>query len=283
MPVRRRARTTPPPAVKAGGVSLGGGRLFLIAGPCVLEGRALAFEVARHLARICRRLGIAYVFKASFDKANRGSAGSFRGPGLAAGLELLSAVRRELGVPVLTDVHWPEQAAAVAAAVDVLQVPAFLCRQTDLLVACARTGRPVNVKKGQFMAPEDMRGAVEKIRSAGSGGVLLTERGTTFGYHNLVVDMRGFATMKALGCPAVFDATHSVQLPGAGRGGACSGGERAFVPALARAALAAGADGLFIETHPDPAKAFSDRETQWPLGELGPLLDRLLAIDRVVK
>jgi len=257
-------------AVKVGKVTLGGGRLFLIGGPCVLESAELAFAVAEKLQALCAALDIAYVFKASYDKANRTSAGSFRGPGIEAGLEILARVRERFGVPVLTDVHSPAEAERAAQAVDVLQVPAFLCRQTDLLVACARTGLAVNIKKGQFLAPEDMRQPVEKVRAAGNDRILVTERGTCFGYHNLVVDMRGLAVMQLLGCPVVFDGSHSVQLPG-GAGNA-SAGDRTFAPVLIKAALAAGADGLFLETHPEPNRALCDGPNMLPLAEVGALL-----------
>ncbi len=233
-----------------------GGKLLLIAGPCVIESRETCFRIAGFLIKLCASLGIPYVFKASFDKANRTSGKSFRGPGMGGGLEILSEVKKEFGVPVLTDIHDPVQAKEAAEIADVLQIPAFLCRQTDLLAAAGRTGRTVNVKKGQFMAPEDMKGAIEKVRGTGNQKVMLTERGTSFGYHNLVVDMRSLVTMRELGAPVIFDATHSVQLPG-GLGHA-SGGQRQFVEPLARAAAAAGIDGLFIEVHPEPDKALSD-------------------------
>jgi 2-dehydro-3-deoxyphosphooctonate aldolase (KDO 8-P synthase) len=261
-----------PHSVKAGKVVLGGGRLFLIGGPCVLESRELAFRVCEGLQAVCAELDIAYVFKASYDKANRTSAKSFRGPGVEEGLELLARVGEKFAVPVLTDVHSPEEAAKAAKAVDVLQVPAFLCRQTDLLVACGETGLPVNVKKGQFLAPWDMRQVIDKIRSTDNSGILLCERGSSFGYNNLVVDMRGLAVMKSFGYPVVFDGSHSVQLPGAGASGKSSGGERAFAPALIRAALGAGADGLFLETHPHPDKALCDGPNMLPLAEMKGLL-----------
>ena len=261
-----------PHTVKAGKVVLGGGRMFLIGGPCVLESPALAFAVCENLAAVCAELDIAYVFKASYDKANRTSVKSFRGPGVEEGLELLARVREKFGVPVLTDVHSPAEAERAAKAVDVLQVPALLCRQTDLLLACGETSLPVNVKKGQFLAPWDMRQVVEKIRSTDNNGILLCERGTSFGYNNLVVDMRGIAVMKTFGYPVVFDGSHSVQLPGGGASGASSGGERAFAPALVRAALGAGADGLFLETHPHPEEALCDGPNMLPLGEMKSLL-----------
>jgi len=237
-------------------VRIGGGPMAVIAGPCVLESRDLTLGIGRHLADVCARHGLPYVFKASFDKANRSSGASFRGPGLDEGLAMLAAVRDELDVPVLTDVHEPAQVPAVAEVADILQIPAYLCRQTDLLLAAAASGRAVNIKKGQFMAPEGMRGAVDKVRHAGNGRVLLTERGATFGYHNLVVDMRALVIMRAMDVPVVFDATHSVQLPG-GLGHA-SGGQREFILPLARAAAAVGIDALFLEVHPEPDRALSD-------------------------
>ena len=242
--------------VKTSNRTIGCGKLAVFAGPCVAESRDLCLRVAEYLAKVCDKLGVQYIFKASFDKANRSSGESFRGPGIDAGLAMLSAVKDEFGLPVVTDVHESAQAARVASVADFLQIPAFLCRQTDLLLACAATGRPVNVKKGQFLAPEDMAGVIGKLRAAGCNDILLTERGTTFGYHNLVVDMRSLAAMRALGVPVVFDATHSVQLPG-GLGKA-SGGQRQYVPYLARAAAAVGIDALFLEVHPDPDHALSD-------------------------
>ena len=242
--------------VKTSNRTIGCGQLAVFAGPCVAESRDLCLRIAEHLTKVCDKLGVQYIFKASFDKANRSSGESFRGPGINAGLAMLSAVKDEFGLPVVTDVHESAQAAQVAAVADFLQIPAFLCRQTDLLAACAATGRPVNVKKGQFLAPEDMAGVIGKLRAAGCKDILLTERGTTFGYHNLVVDMRSLAAMRALGVPVVFDATHSVQLPG-GLGKA-SGGQRQYVPYLARAAAAVGIDALFLEVHPDPDHALSD-------------------------
>lgn len=255
-------------------------RLFLIAGPCVIESRELCLSVAASLREACERLGIPFVFKASFDKANRSSAKSFRGPGLEAGLETLASVREKVGVPVLTDVHTEEQARTAAQAVDVLQIPAFLCRQTDLVQAAARTGRIINVKKGQFLAPEDMKHVVEKARAAGGNRLLLTERGTSFGYHNLVVDMRAISILRQFDVPVVFDATHSVQLPGGA--GDRSAGQREFAPVLARAAVAAGADGVFIETHPEPDQALSDGPNMIPLAEVPPLLARLLRIQEAL-
>lgn len=255
--------------------------LALIAGPCALESREMALEVAAELAALSDRLGIGVVFKASFDKANRTSGAAARGVGLEAGLPILAEVKEKTGLPVTTDVHESWQCAPVAAVADLLQIPAFLCRQTDLIVAAARTGRPVNIKKGQFLAPWDMAHPVGKARAAGAAGVLATERGTSFGYNALVADMRALAIMRETGAPVIFDATHSTQQPG-GRGGA-SGGERRFAGTLARAAVAVGVAGLFVETHPDPDKALSDRETQIPLQELAGLVEPLLAFDRLAK
>ncbi|HSL19833.1 MAG TPA: 3-deoxy-8-phosphooctulonate synthase [Methylomirabilota bacterium] len=262
----------------APGITAGdGGPPFLIAGPCVIESAELALEVARTVRDIADRCGVKAIFKASFDKANRSSVASFRGPGLDAGLQALAAVKDATGLPVLTDVHHPEQAAAAAEVADVLQVPAFLCRQTDLLVACGASGAAVNVKKGQFMAPEDMANAVTKVRSTGNLRVTLTERGSSFGYHNLVVDMRSLAIMRRF-APVVFDATHSLQLPG-GLGHA-TGGAREFHPHLARAAAAVGIDGLFVEVHPNPAEALSDATTQLDPAELERLVNQVVAIAR---
>jgi 2-dehydro-3-deoxyphosphooctonate aldolase (KDO 8-P synthase) len=256
-----------------------GGRFLLIAGPCLLEDDRLNLRVAKEVKAVSERLGVAAIFKASFDKANRTSAGSPRGPGLTAGLERLAAVRHATGLPVLTDIHEPDQARALGQGVDAIQIPAFLCRQTDLLTAAGSTGLPVNIKKGQWLAPEDMRYPVQKVRDAGSGGVSVTERGTAFGYGRWVVDMRSFAIMREVcGCPALFDATHSVQLPGGGGGGAASGGEPRWIETLARAAVAAGADGLFVETHPDPESAPSDGANMLPLERLEGLLEGLLAV-----
>jgi 2-dehydro-3-deoxyphosphooctonate aldolase (KDO 8-P synthase) len=244
--------------------------LFIIAGPCVIESAEQCLQIGRHVKAICDRLGLRYIFKASFDKANRSSNASFRGPGLTDGLVVLERVKKELGVPVLTDIHEPEQAAVAAKVVDVLQVPAFLARQTDLLQACGRTGKTVNIKKGQFMSPQEMGNAVEKVRSAGNPGVMLTERGTFFGYNRLVNDFTGLAVMKAFGVPVVFDVTHSTQQP-AGQG-TSSGGNPQYSPMLARAAVAAGVDGLFLECHPDPRNAKSDAATMLGLDEVEPLL-----------
>ena len=255
--------------------------LFLIAGPCVIESEQLVLDVAGSLRETTAALGMPFVFKASFDKANRSSRTSFRGPGIERGLRALERVRREIGVPVLTDVHEDTPLAEVASVVDVLQTPAFLCRQTNFIVAVASQGRPVNVKKGQFLSPWEMRNVVDKARSTGNGEILVCERGFSFGYNNLVVDMRSLAVMRETGCPVVFDATHSVQLPG-GRGDA-SGGQREFVPVLARAAVAAGIAGLFMETHPNPDEALSDGPNAWPLARVASLLATLVEIDRTVK
>ncbi|HEX5030957.1 MAG TPA: 3-deoxy-8-phosphooctulonate synthase [Candidatus Eisenbacteria bacterium] len=254
------------------------GRLALIAGPCVLEDDAMAEEVAQEVKRIAVSLGMPFVFKASFAKANRSSRESYRGPGAERGLASLARIRERVGVPVTSDVHETLDVSDAARALDLLQIPAFLCRQTALLESAGASGKPVHVKKGQFLDPASMGRAVEKVRAAGAPGVIVTERGTTFGYGDLVVDMRSIPTMARLGCPVFFDATHSVQRPG----GVETGGQREFIPALARAAVAAGADGLFIETHPDPARARSDRESQWPLGDLEPLLRSLMKIHQSV-
>ncbi len=256
--------------------------LFLIAGPCVIESRELAFDVAGQLATLTRELGMPFVFKASYDKANRSSGSSFRGLGQDRGLSILADIRQSIGVPVLTDVHEREDVSAVAEAVDVLQTPAFLCRQTDFIQAVAAAGRPVNIKKGQFLAPGDMKNVVQKAQAAsGTDNIMVCERGVSFGYNNLVSDMRSLAIMRDTGCPVVFDATHSVQLPG-GLGGA-SGGQREFVPVLARSAVAAGVAGVFMETHPDPDHALSDGPNAWPLGKMRALLETLLEIDALVK
>ncbi|MCF8149263.1 MAG: 3-deoxy-8-phosphooctulonate synthase [Burkholderiaceae bacterium] len=263
--------------------------LFLIAGPCVIESREMAFDTAGQLREICRRLGLNFIYKSSYDKANRSSGKSFRGLGMDKGLEILGDVRKQLGVPVLTDVHAEHEIAAVAAVVDVLQTPAFLCRQTDFIQACAASGKPVNIKKGQFMAPGDMKQVVLKAQeaiAAKAGGanadsIMVCERGASFGYNNLVSDMRSLAIMRETGCPVVFDATHSVQLPG-GQGDR-SGGQREFVPVLARAAVAVGVSGLFMETHPDPDQALSDGPNAWPLGKMNDLLEQLMELDTLVK
>ncbi len=255
--------------------------LFLIAGPCVIESEALILESAAELKAITERLGISLIFKSSFDKANRTSAGSPRGPGLEEGLRILERVQRELKLPVLTDVHEFTPLDEVAEVADVLQTPAFLCRQTDFIQAVARQGRPVNIKKGQFLAPWDMSHVVEKARVTGNDQVMVCERGVSFGYNTLISDMRGLASMRETGAPVVFDATHSVQQPG-GQGGR-SGGQRQFVPVLARSAVAAGISGLFMETHPDPDNALSDGPNMWPLGEMERLLGTLKALDDTVK
>lgn len=280
----RHAVIRPAPAagrtVDCGPYVLGDGALFVIAGPDVLESAEMALATAGALASIAEERGLALIFKSSYLKANRTSGDAYVGPGLEAGLELLAEIKARTGLPVLTDVHSIEEVAAAARVVDVLQVPAFLSRQTFLIQAVAETGRVVNLKKGQFLAPDDMQRAVEKVTSAGNDKVILTERGTTFGYHNLVVDMRSLARMRELGFPVVFDATHSVQLPSAGAGE--SVGEREFVALLARAAVAAGIDGIFVETHPEPGRARCDAASQWPLDELDPLLDALLRIRAAV-
>lgn len=255
--------------------------LFLIAGPCVIESAQLALDTAGQLREITARLGVPFIYKSSFDKANRSSHQSYRGPGLEEGLKILEAVKARIGVPVLTDVHEDTPLAEVAAVADVLQTPAFLCRQTNFIQNVARQGRPVNIKKGQFLAPWDMRNVVAKARGVGNEHILVCERGASFGYNNLISDMRALMVMRATGCPVVFDATHSVQLPG-GRGDA-SGGQREFVPVLARAAVAAGIAGLFMETHPNPDRALSDGPNAWPLDRLEPLLATLKALDETVK
>jgi 2-dehydro-3-deoxyphosphooctonate aldolase (KDO 8-P synthase) len=256
-------------------------RLFLIAGPCVIENEKLCRRVAASLVKTCGELGIYYIFKASFDKANRTSGKAFRGPGVEAGLKTLAAIRAEFGVPILTDVHTEAQATEAGQVVDILQIPAFLCRQTDLIEAAVATGRVVNLKKGQFLSPTEMGRVAEKARLAGGGKILLTERGTTFGYNNLVADMRSIPIMKSFGFPIVFDATHSVQLPGGG--GDKSAGQREFAPVLARSALAAGANGLFIETHPKPDEALSDGPNMIPLAEMAGTLKSLLKVFNAVK
>ncbi len=264
------------------GHEVGGQRpLFLIAGPCVIESPALTEQIAGELKELTQRLQVPFIFKASYDKANRSSAKSFRGPGIEAGLKVLEEVRRAVGVPVLTDVHEDTPLNEVAAVVDVLQTPAFLCRQTNFIVNAASQGKPVNIKKGQFLSPWEMKNVVEKARSTGNEQIMVCERGFTFGYNNLVSDMRSLAIMRESGAPVVFDATHSVQLPG-GQGTA-SGGQREHIPVLARAAVAAGIAGLFMETHPDPARALSDGPNAWPLGRMAALLSVLVELDRAVK
>ncbi len=255
---------------------------FLIAGPCVIESEALALDTAGQLKEMTQRLGIPFIYKSSYDKANRSSSQSYRGLGMEKGLEILAKVRKQIGVPVLTDVHEAEDIAAVAAAVDVLQTPAFLCRQTDFIRAVIAAGKPVNIKKGQFLAPHDMKNVVDKaVEAGGKDRILVCERGVSFGYNNLVSDMRSLAIMRETGCPVVFDATHSVQLPGGQ--GTRSGGQREFVPVLARAAIATGVAGLFMETHPDPDKALSDGPNAWQLGRMKELLETLKELDAAVK
>ena len=273
--------------VRVGNVRIGGGQpLVLMGGPCAIENEKHALMTAERLAAIASERGVPFVYKSSYDKANRSSVRSYRGPGLSEGLRILKRVRESVGVPVLSDIHQVSEAAPAAEVLDVLQIPAFLCRQTDLVVAAARTGKPINVKKGQFMAPGDMRNVIDKIRSAGNEDVLLTERGTSFGYHNLVVDMRGLADMRALGVPVVFDATHAVQLPG-GQGDR-SGGERRYVPALARAAVAFGVDAVFMEMHEDPdrrlpdGQPLSDGPNMLRIDDLPRLLEALIAIGQTV-
>ena len=268
--------------LKLGDIAIGGGSPFvLIAGPCVIESEAHALDLAGRLADIARRAGVPFIFKASYDKANRTSGQSFRGPGLDEGLRVLALVKARYNLPILTDIHQPSQAAAAAGVADVLQIPAFLCRQTDLLVAAAKTGRIVNIKKGQFLAPGDVRFAMAKVTEAGNPRVLLTERGTSFGYHNLVVDMRAFPMMRALGAPVVFDVTHSLQLPGGGDG--VTAGQAEYIVPLASAGVAAGVDGVFLEVHEEPSRAKSDAQNALRLDALEPLLQRLVAIDAIAK
>jgi 2-dehydro-3-deoxyphosphooctonate aldolase (KDO 8-P synthase) len=256
--------------------------LFLIAGPCVIESEQMAIDTAGQLKEICQQLGIPFIYKSSYDKANRSSGKTFRGFGMEAGLKILQNVKAQIGVPVLTDVHGEEEIDSVAAVVDVLQTPAFLCRQTDFIHAVAKCGKPVNIKKGQFLSPWDMKNVVDKAREvSGADNIMVCERGASFGYNNLVSDMRSLAVMRNTGCPVVFDATHSVQLPGGQ--GTSSGGQREFVPVLARAAVAAGISGIFMETHPDPAKALSDGPNAFPLGHLQEMLQTLKALDALVK
>ena len=256
--------------------------LFVIAGPCVVESRQLALDTAGQLKQMCASVGVPFIYKSSYDKANRTSIKSFRGLGMEEGLKILEAVRKQIGVPVLTDVHEMDEIAAVAEVVDVLQTPAFLCRQTDFICAVAATRKPVNIKKGQFLAPGDMKNVVEKAKAASNcDNILVCERGVTFGYNNLISDMRSLMIMRDTGCPVVFDATHSVQLPGGQ--GAASGGQREFVPVLARAAVATGIAGLFMETHPDPAKALSDGPNAWPLHLMQALLETVKGLDAMIK
>jgi 2-dehydro-3-deoxyphosphooctonate aldolase (KDO 8-P synthase) len=268
--------------VWVGPVVIGGDRPFvLIAGPCVIESEAICFKTAAFLADLTRSLGIPFIFKSSYDKANRSALGSYRGPGLLKGLEVLGRIKEELRVPVLSDVHRFEEVEAASRVLDVLQIPAFLCRQTDFLLAVASAGKVVNVKKGQFLAPWDVRNIIEKIQSTGNQSILLTERGTSFGYGNLIADMRSLVIMREMGFPVVFDVTHSLQLPGGQ--GTSSGGQREFIPQLARAAVAVGIDALFMEVHPNPQTALCDGPNSQSLDELRPLLEQLTAIDRVVK
>ncbi len=268
--------------IEAGGLKLGGGNgLFLIAGPCVIESEEHARSMAEQINVICAQVELPFIFKVSFDKANRTSVSSYRGPGMEEGLRILRKVKEEVKVSILTDVHLPEQCAPVAEVADILQIPAFLCRQTDLLVAAGETGRAVNIKKGQFVAPNDMKHAVEKVRSTGNENILLTERGSSFGYNNLVVDFRSIPIMQKLGYPVVCDATHSLQLPSGE--GAQSGGQPEFIPTLAAAAVAAGVDGLFLEVHDNPPAALSDASNQLPLDQLQPLLTRLFAISQAAR
>jgi 2-dehydro-3-deoxyphosphooctonate aldolase (KDO 8-P synthase) len=268
--------------IKVGSVKIGGNRpLVLIAGPCVIENEDATLRHAERLMTICNGLGMPLVFKASYDKANRTSINAFRGPGITEGLRILRKVKESLGVPVVSDIHSIEQVEPAAEVLDIIQIPAFLCRQTDLVVAVAKSGRVVNVKKGQFLAPWDMRNVVKKVEESGNKNLILTERGASFGYNNLVVDMRSFPTMRAFGVPVVFDATHSVQLPGGQ--GESSGGQREFVETLSRAAVATGIDGLFMEVHEDPDKALCDGPNSIPLADLPALLKKLMAIDALVK
>ncbi len=268
--------------IQFGGLTLGGGApLLLVAGPCVIESESHAVETALAVRDIARRAGVPFVFKASYDKANRSSGESFRGPGLREGLRVLGRVREASGVPILTDIHEPSHAAPVAEIADVLQIPAFLSRQTDLLVAAARTGRVVNIKKGQFLAPHDMRHAIAKVTGAGNRNVFVTERGCSFGYHNLVVDMRAFPILRSFGYPVIYDVTHSLQLPGGGDG--VSTGLSQYIEPLASAGVGAGIDGVFLEVHEEPSRAKSDAENALPLARLAPLLDRLVRINAVVK
>lgn len=267
--------------IKINGLRVGqGSPLLVMAGPCVLEDEALTLEIAETLAEITSELGFGFVFKASFDKANRSSVSSYRGPGMKKGLEMLALVKEKLKVPVISDIHVPAQAEEAAKVLDVIQIPAFLCRQTDLLVAAGRTGKPVNVKKGQFMSPYEMKNVIDKIASTGNRQILLTERGSFFGYNSLVVDFRSLPAMRSLGFPVVFDATHSVQSPGGG--GSCSSGDRTMAPVLARAAVAVGVDAVFFEVHPDPDKALCDGPNSLPLGQFRGVLEELAAIRRAV-
>jgi 2-dehydro-3-deoxyphosphooctonate aldolase (KDO 8-P synthase) len=268
--------------VHIGEITIGGGApLVLIAGPCVIEGEAFTLSLASRLQEVSRELGIHLIFKASYDKANRTSISSARGPGLEEGLKILQQVKEEVGLPVISDVHQVSEVPQAAQVLDVIQIPAFLCRQTDLVVEAAKTGKPINVKKGQFLAPWDMVHVVEKIISTGNEQILLTERGTSFGYNNLVSDMKSLPIMRGFGYPVIFDATHSVQLPGGA--GKASGGEREFIPTLSKAAVGAGVDGVFLEVHPEPERALSDGANSLALDALSPILKQLKAIDRIVK
>jgi 2-dehydro-3-deoxyphosphooctonate aldolase (KDO 8-P synthase) len=271
--------------VRVGKLILGGSRapLFIIAGPCVIENEKMVMQTAEKLSQVCDDLDLPLIFKASFDKANRTARDSFRGPGLKRGLAVLAKVKRQFGLPILTDVHEIAHCKPAAEAADVLQIPAFLCRQTDLIQAAARTKRCVNVKKGQFLAPWDMRNVIDKITAVGGRNILLTERGSSFGYNNLVADMRSLVIMREFGWPVVFDATHSVQMPGGGQGGKFTGGDRRMALVLARSAVAAGCDGIFLETHPNPDRALSDAANQLPLRDIKPLLQTLRNISAVVK
>jgi len=255
--------------------------IFLIAGTCVVESETMALDTAGQLKEICAALGVPFIYKSSFDKANRSSSGGFRGPGMEEGLRILGGVKSQIGVPVLTDVHEDTPIDEVSDVVDVLQTPAFLCRQTNFILRAAGAGKPVNIKKGQFLSPWEMQNVVDKAKSTGNENIMICERGFSFGYNNLVSDMRSLAVMRGTGCPVVFDATHSVQLPGAQ--GSASGGQREFIPVLARAATAAGVAGIFMETHPDPEKALSDGPNAWPLGKMKTLLETLVSIDETVK
>ncbi len=268
--------------VAVGNLRLGGSSdLFLIAGPCVIESEAHARSLAERIAAVCAELKLPYIFKTSFDKANRTSGASYRGPGVEEGLRVLRRIKSDLKVPVLTDVHEPAQVGPAAEVADILQIPAFLCRQTDLLTAAGKSGRAVNIKKGQFVSPWEMKHAIEKVAATGNSNILVTERGSSFGYNNLVVDMRSFPVLRGFGYPVVFDVTHSLQLPG-GEGNQ-SGGQRQFAEPLARAAVAAGVDGIFMEVHDNPDKALSDPATQWPLAELKPLLQTLLRLNQSIQ
>ncbi len=266
---------------KIGDIEIGGGNLFLMAGPCVLEGYERSLKIGKRTKEICQKLNLPYIFKASFDKANRSSIKSFRGPGLDEGLKILAAIKTELKVPIVTDIHESYQAEKVAQVADILQIPAYLCRQTDLLVAAAKTGKVVNVKKGQFLSPNDMKNVVIKLEESGTKKIMLTERGATFGYNNLVVDMRGLPIMRSFGYPVIFDGTHSVQLPGGS--GTTSGGQREFVPYLTRAAAAVGIDGLFLEVHDNPAEGLSDGANMIYLDKLENLLKNVLTIHETLK